>query len=461
MNYWMSWKLNVLISMSILIKGCLCCQVVTDRPIEEIHEENKKSPWLVIINDMTVERDFMGGLASHGYGSLIHAKLVLTSGYSFFNVKPENLEVFANVSAVSKKDFRYDRRQVIFMTGAWAIKEKEKSVNDSVILILYKPFDLGDRVNVINLAGSDDKVDKNCKIYHWQIVTSSYTDRLYDSISTDILHYPYNITLNAEEFKLTEEEIVKMRKDLDCIVEKCIDENGSSKEMTRKLSFLGTPIVCPLEDGTPVQVGFSTIVYEIQGKGDNQVVKYDSGGFVRFLSDKEKTNCTAKNKEIICVTRKVSVVLNSSLPKKKEHSIEDWAVLLLEEPFPMNDRINVIKLAYRVLHYAYNVTLNGDEFELTEEGITKMEKDGDCLIENCVDYDEKLQILAKKISFAGSPIICQRLDETPIQVGFSTAVFVISDDEKMPNFKFQRGGFVRLFNDTDRYLKGVVHSKYL
>lgn len=46
--------------------------------------------------------------------------------------------------------------------------------------------------------------------------------------------------------------------------------------------------MCPLEDGTPVQVGFSTIVYEIRGKEDDQVVKYDRGGFVRFLSDKEK-----------------------------------------------------------------------------------------------------------------------------------------------------------------------------
>lgn len=97
---------------------------------------------------------------------------------------PENLEVLANVSAVSNKEFGYDRRKVQFMIEAWAIKEKEKSVNDWVILTLYKPFDLGDRVNVINLAGSDDKVDKNCKIYHWQIVTSSYTDRIRNALST-------------------------------------------------------------------------------------------------------------------------------------------------------------------------------------------------------------------------------------------------------------------------------------
>lgn len=83
MNYWISWKINVLISLLILIEGCLCCQIITDRPIEEIHEENKKSPWLVIINEVTAEENFMARLASHGYGSLVHPKLVLTSGHSF------------------------------------------------------------------------------------------------------------------------------------------------------------------------------------------------------------------------------------------------------------------------------------------------------------------------------------------------------------------------------------------
>lgn len=50
-----------------------------------------------------------------------------------------------------------------------------------------------------------------------------------------------------------------------------------------------------------------------------------------------------------------------------------------------------------MLHYAYNVTLNGNEFEITEEGIKKMVEDGDCLIENCYDYDDKLKTLIKKI----------------------------------------------------------------
>ncbi|CAD6233822.1 GSCOCG00007318001-RA-CDS [Cotesia congregata] len=287
MNY---LKMKVLISLLILIESCLCCQVTTDRPIEELTEENKKSPWIVVIIDLTKQRDFTLGFNSQCYGSFIHPKLVLSTNYPLLNAKPDDLEVIANMTVVSKKDVKYDMRKVIFTTAAWAIKEKEKSVNDWVMLLLERPYELSDRINVINLAGSGDKVDENCKIYHWQVVTSSYTDQFYDNkyaISTGIVNYPYNVTLNKEKFKLTEEGIVKMGGDLDCIVEQCVEENWSAEETIRKLSFFGTPIVCPLEDGTPVQVGFSTMVYEIHGKNDG-VVKYYSGDFIRFLNDKEK-----------------------------------------------------------------------------------------------------------------------------------------------------------------------------
>lgn len=67
-----------------------------------------------------------------------------------------------------------------------------------------------------------------------------------------------------------------------------------------------------------------------------------------------RSNCTAKDKKIICISRNVLHVLDSSILKKKEKSIEDWVVLLLEESFVMSDRINVIKLAY-----------NNDQYEKT------------------------------------------------------------------------------------------------
>lgn len=78
MSYLILWKV---ISSLTLLGGCFCCQVITDRPIEKVLEENYNSPWLVFILDVVLGEVKTQGMKGLAYGSLIHKRLVLTAGY--------------------------------------------------------------------------------------------------------------------------------------------------------------------------------------------------------------------------------------------------------------------------------------------------------------------------------------------------------------------------------------------
>ncbi|KAH0554496.1 uncharacterized protein LOC123264434 isoform X3 [Cotesia glomerata] len=285
MNYLKLWKVKVLISFLILIESCLCCQVLTDRSIKEVLEENYKSPWLVLIVDVTLGPIKTPGLAAPAYGSLIHQRLVLTAGYPLANSQPKNLEVWADCREENGRRTCITEK-VLWIVDSSKTKKKEKTIEDWDVLMLDEPFVLSDRINVIGLANSDDNYDKTCQIYHWQIV-ATFDHLPQGPIKRDaVLHFSYNVTLNNDEFKVTEEGIIQMNDDLDCLIEPCFDYTANIP--TKRISFMGSPIVCQHEDGRPLQVGFATIVTEVLGNEGDQQARIQKGSFVRLLDDTEK-----------------------------------------------------------------------------------------------------------------------------------------------------------------------------
>ncbi|XP_044583666.1 uncharacterized protein LOC123264434 isoform X1 [Cotesia glomerata] len=287
MNYLMLWKIKVLISFLILVEDCSCCQVITDRPIEKVLEENYNSPWLVFIIDVTLGAAQTQGIKGLAYGSLIHRRLVLTAGYPLTKSKIENLEVRANCTAKNKKIICVTQKVSLKLDSS-AIKKKVQSIEDWVVLLLEKSFVMSERINVINLAYSSDTYDKTCQIYHWQIVAVYDYTKVMMLKSTGVLHDPYNVTLNGDEFEITKKGLARMTGDRDCLIEDCYDYDDELKTLIKKISFVGSPIVCQLEDGTPVQVGFATAIYELLNDETKPDTRIRSGGLVRLLNDTDK-----------------------------------------------------------------------------------------------------------------------------------------------------------------------------
>ncbi|XP_057336180.1 uncharacterized protein LOC130674782 [Microplitis mediator] len=139
-----------------------------------------------------------------------------------------------------------------------AVKE-----NYWAMLIVDKPFELTKRVNTIPLINDNniDDIDKNnCLVYHWVLAV--------DDLDSAFITMEYSVVSDVEGFKITKDDEQKFNDDTDCILDPCSFEKDFQDTKPFNMSFLGSPIACPLKSDptTYVQAGFATVVYEINSQ---------------------------------------------------------------------------------------------------------------------------------------------------------------------------------------------------
>ncbi|XP_057336696.1 uncharacterized protein LOC130675181 [Microplitis mediator] len=243
-----------------LVEYIDCCAIETDRPMSEVVEQNLNSPWLVLIMDNR-GRAFPPGIA---YGSIISENLVLTAAKAVSNHNIGHLVLMTDCDINSESEGTdiqsciYRRVFLIYYENkAFSTTVKE---NYWAVLDVDKPFELTKRVNTIPLINDNniDDIDKNnCSVYHWAVAVN-YDDAAFITME-------YSVVSDEEGFKINKDDEQRFKDDADCILDPCTLENEQQEKIPRNMSFVGSPIACPLKSDptTYVQAGFATIVYKV------------------------------------------------------------------------------------------------------------------------------------------------------------------------------------------------------
>ncbi|XP_057335674.1 uncharacterized protein LOC130674376 [Microplitis mediator] len=254
-------KKLLIFTLFTLMEYINCCAIMTDRPISEVMEQNLNSPWLVLIMD-NKKKSFPPGI---GYGSIINENLVLTAAKAVSDHNMGHLVLMTDCDMNSytggtprSESCVYRRVFLIYYENkAFSTTVKE---NYWAMLNVDKPFELTKRVNTIPLINDNsiDDIDKNnCLVYHWALAVND--------LDSAFITMEYSVVSDEEGFKITRDEEQKFNDDTDCILDSCPFERDHEETKSFNMSFLGSPIACPLKsDPTKyIQAGFATIVYEI------------------------------------------------------------------------------------------------------------------------------------------------------------------------------------------------------
>ncbi|XP_057340431.1 uncharacterized protein LOC130677605 [Microplitis mediator] len=148
-----------------------CVPLFYPNTVEE-HNIINLSRWTVIVRQRTMSRFIFNDTLQ--YGSIIHFQAVLTLNTTFMNMPHANFTCTSScqVLKTSKNLDNCHNRHVIKV-----IDVRRKAVtqyidyNNFVILILESPF-LSEKVNVINLAKSDDLIIANDNCYFYGLTAS-------------------------------------------------------------------------------------------------------------------------------------------------------------------------------------------------------------------------------------------------------------------------------------------------
>ncbi|CAD6235641.1 GSCOCG00007946001-RA-CDS [Cotesia congregata] len=286
MDTWLAWKM--LVSSIILIGGSESCSITYNRPLDEVLEPNNRSPWLVLVVD-TVEKEYaaMSGLS---YGSLIKEDVVFTAASKIARLSSSQLEVVINWQITDETI--YDSRLVSLIGTPLNFDKNQVKPSDWAILILHQPFELYGKVGIIPLADKSHQWDsEDCYIYRWIYVEADYKIESRYIEAEGFLHREYRVSLTSNSSRLDEEKMVELFYELDSIM-----LNGhrtfEGERFIKKISFVGSPIVCKLLDQDQyVQVGLTTFVaqwsvYATEYDLDiEDISEYDEDTFVDLIKD--------------------------------------------------------------------------------------------------------------------------------------------------------------------------------